>query len=169
MTGLRRLGRKGRDFFIMETIEKRTLDNGMVLTVSDLSRKVAGDRWQVRLVWEAACPVTENFFPRLRQADQALLAAVRGSLGESMTFTLTRERNFVADSDKAALVAALLKDGLANMLDYLNTPGFPAKLFSRRYEEARKACLLLSHYDNGNDETDNDGEPADFSACFRDP
>ena len=153
-----------------EILSRRTLANGMELIVADHSRRVAGDRWLVRLVWQAVIPVAEEFMARLPPEEPEVLAAVRARLGDSITFTLARERNFVADADRAALVAALLHDGLANMLSYLNSPSFPEKLFSRRYGEEKKAWLMErcrgGAAEGGGD--DEDQAPADFSACFRD-
>lgn len=155
----------------MEILEQRSLDNGMSLTLSDLSRKVAGDRWLVRVVWEAVIPVAEDLFSRLPETDPLLHSAVREGLGQSITFSVARERNFVADGDRAAMVDSLRQQGLANMLSYLSSPLFPEKLFLRRYEEETQACLLARHLAAQQQERDSqagdDGEPADFSACFR--
>jgi hypothetical protein len=152
----------------MNILSRQTLANGMELIVVDHSRKVAGDRWQIRLVWQAAMPVAAEFFAGLAGEDPAFLAVLREKIGDRLTFSLAREKNFVAEADKGARVEALLQEGLANMLSYFNAPRFPERIFFLRCEEERRAWQLARHYQTAA-EGEEDGGPVDFSACFRSP
>jgi len=155
----------------MEIIEQRSLENNMTLTVYDQSKKMAGDRWLVKIICEAELPVDDVFFSRLPEADSDLQAEIREKMAGSVKFSATKERTFIAESERAALVELMVADILTNMVTYLNKPGFPGKLFARKYEEMRKACDTARHYrrlqdaDGGGD--DADAGPSDFSACFK--
>ena len=154
----------------MDIIEQRSLENNMTLTVYDQSKRMAGDRWLIRIICEAELPVDEGFFSRVDEADLALQAEVREMMAGSVKFSAVKERTFIAETERAALVERMVADILTNMVTYLNKPGFPEKLFARKYEEMRKGCDTARHYralqeeDRGGDD---DEGPADFSACFK--
>ena len=155
----------------MEIIEQRSLENNMTLTVYDQSKKMAGDRWLIKIICEAELPVDEEFFSRISEADIALQAEVREVMAGSVKFSATKERTFVAETERASLVELMVADILTNMVTYMNRPEFPERLFARKYEEIRLACFTARHYRSlsGEDrDGDDDGGPADFSACFKD-
>ncbi len=155
----------------MEIIEQRSLANNMTLTVYDQSKKMAGDRWLIKIICEAELPVGEEFFSRMPETDLALQAEVREAMAGSVKFSATKERTFIAETERASLVELMVADILTNMVTYMNRPEFPEKLFARKYEEIRLACSTARHYRSLPDE-DRDGNddvgPADFSACFKD-
>lgn len=155
----------------MEILEQRKLDNTMTVTVYDQSKKMAGDRWLIKIICEAELPVDEEFFARVDEADLALQAEVREAMGGSLTFAVTKERTFVAESEREALVERMVAEIMTNMLDYLNRPDFPERLFARKYVEIREACATARHYRSlaeAEKDGDDDEGPADFSACFKD-
>ena len=155
----------------MDIIEQCRLENNMTLTVSDQSKKMAGDRWLVRIVCEARIPVGEEFFSRMVEEDYALQTEVREAMAGALSFSVVKERTFVADAERAALVELMVAEIMANMLTYLNRPEFPERLFARKYEKVREACSTARHYRSLKDEDrdgDDDEGPADFSACFKD-
>ncbi len=150
----------------MNIIKKKKLSNGMALTVRDMSRKVAGDRWNVKVDCEAAIPVAPDRFNG-RQEDAELLEKIRARMGDTLVFSVTKERHFVAEDEKDAVLAGLVQQLLDNAATYIDRPDFPEKLFVARYEDARKHCQLVSRMQPV-DSGDEDDGPADFSACFRD-
>ena len=155
----------------MDIIEQRSLENNMTLTVYDQSKKMAGDRWLIKIICEAELPVDEGFFSRVDEADFALQAEVREMMAGSVTFSAVKERTFIAETERAALVELMVADILTNMITYMNKPEFPEKLFARKYEEIRTACSTARHYrglPNEDRDGDDDVGPADFSACFKD-
>lgn len=154
----------------MDIIEQRSLENNMTLTVYDHSKKMAGDRWLVKIVCEAELPVDEEFFSLVPESDLDLQAEVREAMAGSVKFSAIKERTFIAETERGSLVELMVTEVLTNMVTYLNKPGFPAKLFARKYEEIRAACSTARHYRLLQDEDceGNDDEgPADFSACFK--
>jgi hypothetical protein len=154
----------------MEIIEQRSLENNMTLTVYDQSKKMAGDRWLIKIVCEAKLPVDDGFFSRVPEEDIALQAEVREAMAGLVTFSVTKERTFVAETERAALVELMVTEIMANMVGYLNRLEFPEKLFACKYRELRESCATARHYRNlpDADGAGNDDEPADFSACFKD-
>lgn len=154
----------------MEIIEQRSLENKMTLTVCDQSKKMAGDRWLVKIICEAEMPVDDGFFARLPEADLALQAEVREAMAGSVKFSVTKERTFVAETERGALTERMVTEIMTNMAGYLDRPEFPERLFARRYEELREACATARHYRRLPDQDqagDDDEGPADFSACFK--
>ena len=154
----------------MDIIEQRRLENNMTLTVHDQSKKMAGDRWLIKIVCEAELPVDDGFFLRVPEEDLALQAEVREAMAGSVTFSVIKERTFIADTERAALVERMVTEIMGNMVAYLNRPEFPDKLFARKYAELREACATARHYrllQEENFEGDTDEGPADFSACFK--
>jgi hypothetical protein len=154
----------------MDIIEQRRLENNMTLTVHDQSKKMAGDRWLIKIVCEAEIPVDEGFFARVAEDDLELRAEVREAMAGSVRFSVTKERTFVAETERAALVERMVTEIMDNMVTYLNRPEFPDKLFARKYAELREGCATARHYRNLPDENPDGGDdegPADFSACFK--
>ena len=154
----------------MDIIEQCRLENNMTLTVSDQSKKMAGDRWLIKIICEAEIPVDEGFFSRVVEEDLDLQAEVREAMAGSIRFSVTKERTFIAETERAALVELMVTEIMSNMVIYLNRPEFPEKLFARKYEKLREACATARHYRSlqGEDpDGDADEEPADFSACFK--
>jgi len=155
----------------MDILEQRRLANNMTLTVYDHSKKMVGDRWLIKIICEAELPVDEEFFSLMSEADLALQAEVREVMAGAVKFSATKERTFVAETERAVLVELMVADILTNMVTYMNRPEFPEKLFARKYEEIRLACSTARHYRSLSDEKrdgDDDVGPADFSACFKD-
>ena len=155
----------------MEILEQRKLENNMTVTVHDQSKKMAGDRWLIKIVCEAELPVDEEFFSRLPEEDIELQAEVREIMAGSVLFSVAKERTFVAETERVALVERMVEEIMANMVTYLNRPEFPERLFASKYRELREACATARHY-RSLEENDNGGNvdegPADFSACFKD-
>jgi len=154
----------------MDILEQRTLENNMVLTVYDRSKIMAGDRWLIKVICEAEIPVGEEFFACLPEDDDDMQAEVREAMAGSVKFSVTKEKIFVAETERAALLELMVTEIMTNMAGYLSRPEFPEKLFARRYDELRKKCVTARHYRDLEDEDragDADDGPADFSSCFK--
>ena len=111
------------------------------------------------------------FSPGWPRTDLALQAEVREAMAGSVKFSATKERTFIAETERAALVELMVADILTNMVTYLNRPEFPEKLFARKYagDPVKPAprpgitgvCRMKIR------DGDDDEGPADFSACFK--
>lgn len=151
-------------------LKSEKLSNGILVSYYDLSKKVAGDRWLIKLVCEAAIPfakVTEN--TSMNGEDEEILGAMEERFGNNLTFDLAKERNFIDEAEKDLVFADLLDQLRRNALAYLENDMFPQKLFTRTFAEFKREYLTrkeLGLFDDQDVEED-DG-PADFSACFKD-
>lgn len=150
-----------------ELIEQRQLANGMVLSVFDASRKVAGDRFFVKVECEVVLPLTADFFDQINDNDSELLDTFKHESGKEIIFSIPKERNFVAEPDKDAVVFELVEQVSENLMTYLENPVFAQKLFKYRYEKFKRASLAKRHIEQVEGPDEDDG-PVDFSACFRD-
>ena len=119
------------------------LDNQSQLDLMDASQKVAADRWLVRLNIRLTVPVTalstgapDDAGPRLED--------VRAELGERVLFEQTKERNFVDDREKDAVLNNLHDAFMATAAAYLAHPLFPQKLILKKYHESIKKKGLRS-------------------------
>lgn len=152
----------------MKQIDQRTLSNGFILKVFDLSRHVAADRWLVKIRCEAEIPVLDNFCTSLNVDDQELAAAVHVMIGKFMTYAIERERNFIDEAAKDQVLQELIQQALDVQLNYLESPTFPEKLYKNRYMEFRGKCISDRYYAQQKPQDEDDDGPADFSACFQD-
>lgn len=154
----------------MDILEQRRLENNMTLTVYDQSKIMAGDRWLIKVICEAEIPVGEEFFARVSEADGELQAEVCEAMAGSVKFSVAKEKTFVAEAERVALIELMVTEIMTNMVGYLNRPEFPEKLFFKRYDEFREKCATARHYRGlENEDRDGDGDegPADFSSCFK--
>jgi hypothetical protein len=143
-------------------------NNRMVLGLYDHSRRIAGDRWVIRLHGEARISLNPDFFNQVPEEDPELLRVVRERLGSELIFTLGRERNFISEEEKGAVMAEMLTRIHENLMTYLKHPSFPEKLFRKQYEEQRKKALLERELSLAAQEEEEEEGPADFSFYFQD-
>jgi hypothetical protein len=151
----------------MELIEEKKLANSLNIKITDHSRLIAADRWYVKVVCTVFMTITDKHFADRHGDEPKLFSLIRGRMGDELSMDLVQERNFIDADVREEISRELLARISENMTGYLASASFPGRFFDIRYEEARKACLvdLARGEDNRGDDDD---EPADFSACFRD-
>ena len=115
-------------------LEKRPLANGTTLELVDASRRQAADRWVVVLEARVAIPVVADGLVT-DQMSGLSLEAVHEALGSCITFVHRKERVFVPEEDKDALVDRFQNEIVANTLPYLSHPAFPARYIFKAYQE----------------------------------
>jgi hypothetical protein len=105
-------------------LARRALPNGLFLEFWDESRKLTGDRWYVAV--RAVVPVS-----LLEHSPKAVPAAVveliLREVGDHLCFQLREERNFIAETEVAALKEELQEVFVKNSLSYLSRPDFPSR------------------------------------------
>ncbi len=114
---------------ILETL---AIDDGLELELVDLSRRLAGDRWQVVLEvrGEVPLPITDE-----PNGDVALLRRVFGS---HAPYVHRYERNFVDEKEKEAVLADMAAEFEANVLPYLKREGMAARIIQAKARDVKQ-------------------------------
>jgi len=99
----------------LETCE---LPNGLTADVYDYSRKLAGDRWLVGLTIRIDIEVRESDFSQFENSRE-LFEKFREEHGNSVTFEIKKERNFIDQREKDEIFAELLGSVKENTLKYM--------------------------------------------------
>ena len=107
----------------MKVIEEIPMANGLNLTVTDLSRRIAADTMKIELSFEMKVALQESFFDL---SDDYL--TVKNIFGNELTYERKLERSFVPDRDEEAVRAELLETFKNNSLSYLASPNFAKKM-----------------------------------------
>lgn len=107
----------------MELIESINLPNGLILTITDFSRRIAANTMKVEVSFQIKVKVLESFF-----ASSEDCLKVKNALGNELTYEHKMERSFVNDKDEASVRAELLDTFKNNSLNYLSSPDFGKKM-----------------------------------------
>jgi hypothetical protein len=120
----------------MKILSQHTLENGLILEFWDLSRQVAGDRWQVVVEARVAVAVTpDNLPPDIRSQSKDIIKA----LGKEALFTKQEVRNFVPAEEMAGMLAEIEKQLFASLSAYLGHPEFAARFIRKKYADYQQA------------------------------
>jgi len=116
-------------------IKKIDLDNGLELKFYDASKKVAGDRWRVKLTAKIEIPVND-YAEGLSTGIDA--NDILQNLGEKTFFEKSLERNFIDDKEKENILYGFLNSFIESSVPYLSTSNFPKQFVAKKYKEAKK-------------------------------
>ena len=73
----------------------------------DISRKLAGDRWYVGMIVQVDIPLTDLLL-KTQQLSGYSVEEIRKALGESVSFQQKRERHYIDEREKDALLQGLM-------------------------------------------------------------
>jgi len=111
---------------------RQNLPNGLVLEVYDLSRPMAGDRWQVVLEVRVPIPVTEAVLP----ADlKAKAPEVIEALGPEISFTQQEIHYFIDAREVPALLEEMQERLVQGLIEYLGHPDFAGRYLRKKFAE----------------------------------
>ncbi|MGL1930384.1 MAG: hypothetical protein OCC45_01345 [Desulfotalea sp.] len=147
-------------------LEDEQLANGVLVQFYDESRRVAGDRWQVTVRYNAVVQVSETFWSLVSE-EAEMIEKIRAALGTEIVLTNVNERNFVSEDEKDGMIAEVVSRARTSIFGYLAEPGFPERYFKRCFNEAREEIVLKEREAQVPDDDDVE-EPDDFSAIFAD-
>ncbi|MEW6258823.1 MAG: hypothetical protein AB1547_02855 [Thermodesulfobacteriota bacterium] len=120
----------------METTEQPiqtiSLENGLILQLMDLSRRVAGDRWNVRIKATIGIRV-EDVLIRIDQ--QHRKEEIENVLGKEVVFEKEMIRNFIDEREKQTVVDQLCRSFLENAMTYLSRQHFAERFLFKQYRE----------------------------------
>ena len=144
---------------------QKELANGMTATYVDESKKLAADRWLVKLRCRIAMPLAGWMLDELA-GDDPQANFCRAQFAGRLAHEIVMERNFIDAADRERVLAELIERLENTVLGYLEREVFVRQLFAvKRAEMLERYAQQLASA--GVDEEDEGPEPADFSACFR--
>lgn len=148
-------------------IESRTLDNGITVSIFDLGKQVAADRWYIKILCRLELPVADD---RLSAAGLhgPELEAFRQRFNGVLVHEFAKERHFVDDRLKDEVIAELVATLNRNSMNYVANPVFADNLVQQKVEMVKQELKVRQGLDMVEHDMDDDEGPADFSACFRD-
>ena len=115
-------------------IKTIVLGNGLILEIYDHSRKVAGDRWLVKMTSKIDIPI--DYQIRNARGISQLNLNIDGLnkfFNECIRYEQARERNFIHEMEKDTVFNDLLSSFLKSSQAYLSHPDFPIRCVTREY------------------------------------
>lgn len=116
-----------------QLIKSIRLDNGLDLKIYDASKSIAADRWQVNLVARIIIPVDETYSENT--AAQPAAAEIRQALGDTVTYEITKQRNFIDESEKQPVLNQLFDMFIQYSAPYLSHPDFGKRFILKQYQK----------------------------------
>lgn len=117
-------------------IKKIELENGHILVLSDLSRKISENAQVV--IMQAAMEI--NLKPDLFENEplsDVSFEQIRKTLGDKVCYEYRLERNFIMDHEKKAVLDSLVETFMKNMGQYISRSRFVSKLVMKQYRDRK--------------------------------
>jgi hypothetical protein len=135
----------------MEQTLMKTMDlsNGLKLDFYDISRKLAGDRWYVGMIAQIDIPLTDLLLTN-KQLSNYGVEEIRDAVGETVRFQKKRERHYIDEGEKDAVLQDMMDSFIKNTLSYLSHPDFPEKYVLKEFTEFRKRQAWRQNDHRGN-------------------
>ena len=116
-------------------LSQHSLRNGLLLEFWDLSKALAGDRWQVVVEARVAIAVTADTLPAELRAQ---VGQVIAALGQEVVFTKQEVRIFVAAGEVADILKLIEGQLLTSLRGYLGHPDFAPRFIRKKYVDQQK-------------------------------
>ncbi len=145
---------------------EKELPNGMTITYVDESKKLAADRWLVKLRCRIAIPLQGWMLEALAGDDPETVYCLE-QLGGRLLHEMVMERNFIDGTEKDRLKEEMIERLEDAVLGYLSKEAFVRQLFTVKLAEVREEYVRQGWNRPVPDAGDDTPEPDDFSACFR--
>lgn len=116
------------------TITTHRLDNGLDIHFVDQSRQIAADRWYVCVRVQMSIPIEKRWFEH-HPVDDREFQHIRQTLGDSVLFEQKKERNFISDDEKNAIIDAICSNTMKTAKHYLGHGDFATKYILKQYRE----------------------------------
>ena len=114
--------------------EHLDLNNGLTVRIYDLSRKVAGNRWLVKLAARIDVPVPSDPIP-LKNGDTVSGTELQEALGKHVQFEFSSERNFIHEKELKPCFEHIKASFLQNTKPYLAHADFQRSFILKKYRE----------------------------------
>lgn len=127
-------------------IDEKILKNNLRVVFYDQSRPVAAGRWQVTLCMSISIKIVPEFFMDCPDPIAAY-SEFTAAHGTTLKFQQTKVRNFVAQDEKATLIATMKEELLESNAGYLENPAFPSKFVMKSYRDWKeKSAWQRAHH-----------------------
>ena len=113
-------------------MKRMELSNGLKLDFYDISRKLAGDRWYVGMVARIDIPLTDLLLANQLLSDYSV-EEVRNALGGTVRFQEKRERHYIDEQEKDALLQIMMDSFIKSTLNYYSHSDFPVKYVLKEF------------------------------------
>jgi len=124
-------------------IDKIALDNGLTLEIHDRSKEVVPGRWLVSFEARIDVKVDPQYFEG-RDMESPSLDAIQKALGDKVTYSYEKSRNFIAATEKDEILEGLKERFLTITRPYFSSVNFPRNIILREYQAAQKSSKLLN-------------------------
>ena len=131
-------------------IKTIVLGNGLILEIYDHSRKVAGDRWLVKMV--AKIDISMDYLINNTRGSSKLNLQVdefKKFFDACVRYEHKRERHFISEKEKDVVFNDLLTSYFESTQAYLSHPDFPIRYAAREYLKKKQQSTW---YPEGNSE-----------------
>lgn len=110
-------------------LRRQSLSNGLVLELYDLSRPMAGDRWQVILEVHVPIPVGVVMPADLKERAAEVIEA----LGPEIFFTQQEIHYFIDAREVPGLLEEMQERLLEGLIPYLSHSDFPGRYLRKKF------------------------------------
>jgi hypothetical protein len=114
-------------------LRKIDLECGLKLEIHNISRKLAGDRWYVGFIGRVEIPIT--FLADYADSHEVDILKIKDLLGETVRFEQKRDRHYIDEKKKDALLNGLIDDFLKSTLTYFSEKDFAEKYAFKAYKK----------------------------------
>jgi hypothetical protein len=121
------------DLMDISLLRKIDLECGLELEIYNVSRKLAGDRWYVGFIARVEIPIT--FLADYADSHEVNIENMKDIMGESVRFEQKRDRHYIDEREKDALLNGLIDDFLASTLPYFSVKDFAEKYVLQAYKK----------------------------------
>ena len=120
-------------------VKEIPLENDLHVHIYDASRRLAGDRWLVKLITRIHFKVDDVW----DEGDTNLptKSAVRQLLGSELVFEQNQTRHFIDEKEKEAVFQDMVDNFLTHSVPYLSHPEFAGRYIRKIYQEKQKQKL----------------------------
>lgn len=125
------------------------LKNNLKLKIYDRSKKMAGDRWLVKMIAQVDIPVSSvpETLHDLQHYPDSDKDEILKLLGSVVIFEQKRERFFIDESKKESVFNEVCDHFVKSTINYLSHPDFPKKYVIIKFREKKKKALLEATID----------------------
>ena len=114
-------------------ISTSSLENDLLISFYDESKKIAGDRWQVNLTAKIQILTDQVQFTRIDKEKRSEILQV---IGEQVNYEKKLIRNFIAEKQKEETVTALYESFLQITRPYFSHRQFAERFVLKTYADS---------------------------------